>query len=174
MTANIKLISFPFSCSVGDMTEDLQHEATKYIPYSSQARAMAMPVLNYLKNPLLNETELTIETAEATGISVSSAKRFKRKVKVDGNSSPPPKKIRKSAVLDMLEGFDKDCIRRIITSFYERGEIPTIDKVLGKVKEEPLEFSWGKVISSQTNQENGFSLKKKKSGKWPAHTSRAR
>ena len=43
-------------------------------------------------------------------------------------------------VLDGVEDFDKECIRRIIASFYERGEIPTLDAILELVKEEPVNF----------------------------------
>lgn len=140
-------------CDIQQLTPRVSRE-----PYPSHSRAMALQVLDYLrrKHPRLNETELEYETAAATGVSTCSLQRFKKEMKEGGVRSPPPKRQRSHPVMDEVDNFDKSCIRRIILSFYERGEIPTIAKVLEKVKEDPVNFPGGETSLRKVVKEIGF------------------
>ena len=63
-------------------------------PYPSKARAMALRVLDYMreKHTTWTEAELEEETSVATGASVSSIQRFKKEVREGRMQSPPPKR----------------------------------------------------------------------------------
>ena len=58
------------------------------------------------------------------------------------------------------DSFDREVIRRIVHSFYERKEYPTLSKVLERVKEE-CSFPGGKFCLSRVIHELGFSYKQR-------------
>ncbi|XP_064120782.1 uncharacterized protein LOC135225379 [Macrobrachium nipponense] len=132
---------------------------------TSQTRIVVIKVCNYLRGQYDKEGEDDIvkRTAAATGISVRSIQRIKQQHKRGEMHSPPPRS-RKSPVMGALDDFDKDCVRREIMAFYERGEIPTIEKLLDS-EEATSEFPCYLYVPSQLVKELGFRYKKVESGR---------
>ncbi|KAK4288468.1 hypothetical protein Pmani_038503 [Petrolisthes manimaculis] len=148
------------------MAENLQSVGCKQ-QYSSQTKLVALRVREYLRSlhPLLNEGELDNELAVATGISVRSLQRFKREAKDNCVSSPPSKRQKTSPVLNSIDKFDEECIRRVIASFYDRGEIPTVESILEKIKEAPINFKGQRTSLYRWMKKMGFRFKKTDRGR---------
>ena len=83
--------------------------------------------------------EVEKKTSEATHVSGCSVSRIRRSE--TGVISSPVHPRRPCPILDSLDDFDRDTIIRTILAFYERGELPTMELLLGKVKEPPLSFA---------------------------------
>ena len=136
---------------------------------TSQSRNIIMDVLEYFTIGGLFKTskEITKATAEATKVSERTVKRIKsEKMKSpDGKISSPPPRKRKSTVVDSLDNFEKDCVRRELLSFYERGDIPTLSSLLCKVKEPPINFSGSRSSLYKVVKNLRFVYKKLTSGR---------
>ena len=123
------------------MAQARREEAHCNSRLTSQSRRIILNVYNHYRNQEERESEMNVEskTVAATGISIRTLQRIKRQHREHGIQSPPCR-TRISPVLGAVDDFDKECLRRVILSFYERGEIPTIESVLEKVKEPPISF----------------------------------
>ena len=64
-----------------------------------------------------------------------------------------------------IDEFQKDCIRREILAFYERGELHTISSLLVKVREPPTEFQGCSTTLNKIVRNRGFRYKKVESGR---------
>ena len=66
-----------------------------------------------------------------------------------------------------LDVFDKDCIKRELLGFYERGELPTVEKLLVLVKKPPISFKGSHYSLYKLLRQMGFKYKKveKESGR---------
>ncbi|KAK3883463.1 hypothetical protein Pcinc_012239 [Petrolisthes cinctipes] len=142
----------------------MSHHSTSR--FKSQARNVIWNVYRYFSAQWGGDssTEVLEKTAKATHVSEKTVKRIKRQAsECDPNplSSPVycPKKLH---VRYKLDAFDKECIRNEVLSFYERGEIPTIDDLLDRVREEPVKFEEAKVVLLRDN--NYDNIDKKKAG----------
>lgn len=137
-------------------------------PYNSQYRVMVLRFLDYLRtvrvHTTMNETELQTRIAEVAGVSVSSVQRFKRELKEGRLDSPPPKKRRTSPIMNSIDNFDETCIRRIMSSFYERGEIPTHTAILEKGK---VSFQGSRTSLHKSIKKEGLLLQKRE--QWAEH-----
>ena len=93
-------------------------------------------VFNYFKteNPSLKRNVLVEMTVKATGASATSVKRIVGEK--DGTKSPGKSKPERKKAFDRLDEFDLGVIRRMMHSFYARGESPTLAKMHKKLKEE--------------------------------------
>lgn len=111
-------------------------------PYTTQTKTVVIRVHEYLRklHTSLTECDVEEETSAATGVPLRSLQRFKKEAKEGILTRPPRKKKQPSPVLDSVGELDKESLRRIISSFYERGEIPTLKNILEKVKEPPVNF----------------------------------
>ena len=110
---------------------------------TSQSRNIILNVLEFFTFGGLFKTlkDITKATAEATKVPERTVKRIKcEKMKSDGKIRSPLPRKRKSSVVESLDNFDKECVRREVLSFYERGDIPTLSNLLPKVKEPPINF----------------------------------
>lgn len=141
------------------MAENIQ--SVNHKQYSSQTKLVALNVHEYLRklHPSLHEGQLDQECASATGISVRSLQRYKREAKEGCISSPPKKRMKTSPVLN-IDSFDDVAIRRVIACFYERGEIPILENILEKVKEEPISFKGQKSSLHRLMKKLGYRFKK--------------
>ncbi|MPC88965.1 hypothetical protein E2C01_083892 [Portunus trituberculatus] len=86
-------------------------------------------------------------------------------MKEGGLHSQRKKRNRGSPVLDSVDSFDEAYIRRIILTFYEKGEIPTFKNILTKVKEAPVNFEGFLTSLYKVIKRIGFSYKKVESGR---------
>ena len=88
-------------------------------------------------------------TSMATGVSVRTVHEIhKESVANDGLFFTPTKRYAKNRIKVNPDSFDREVIRRIVHSFYERKEYPTLSKVLERVKEE-CSFPGGKFCLSR-------------------------
>lgn len=133
---------------------------------TSQTKTVIMNVYNFFRQQDERECEADVidRTAAATGISIRSIQRIKQQHK-SGVLNCPPRMCRKSPVMGALDDFDKDCVRRELLSFYERGEIPTVDALLTRVKEPPVSFSGAYSSLYKLLKQLGFRYKKVESGR---------
>ncbi|KAK3886425.1 hypothetical protein Pcinc_009429 [Petrolisthes cinctipes] len=145
----------------------MSHHSTSR--FKSPARNVIWNVYRYFSAQWGGDssTEVLEKTAKATQVSEKTVKRIKRQAsECDPNplSSPVycPKKLH---VRYRLDAFDKECIRNEVLSFYERGEIPTIDDLLDRVREEPVKFEGGKTTLWKVMREIEFKYAKVRSGK---------
>ena len=134
---------------------------------TSQARRITTYVHSYFRSQDERECEADVEikTAAATGVSVRSVQRIKQQSK-RGHIQSPPSRTRVFPVMVAVDGFDRDCIRREILAFYERGEIPTIDALLRKVKEPPVSLPGSKSSLNRLVKQLGFRYRKVESGRF--------
>lgn len=88
-------------------------------------------------NPTLNLTEIMERTCFSTGINKSSVYRVINEYKEFKVLSSPKKTRPRNSLLDSIDDFDRNAIRREVHQFFFRNEIPTIDKVLANVNANP-------------------------------------
>ncbi|XP_045112603.1 uncharacterized protein LOC123505423 isoform X2 [Portunus trituberculatus] len=125
---------------------------------TTQTKQVVMNVHDFFRsqNQLVSESDLEIKVAAATGISVRSVQRVKRQAKEGRLLSPPLVRTRQSPVLGSIDDFVEGCLRKEILSFYERGEIPTLDALLEIVKEPPVHFQGGRTSLHKIIKNIGF------------------
>lgn len=77
----------------------------------------------------------------------------------------PVYRPRKLRVKDKLHDFDKESIRNEILSLYERGEIPIVDALLERGREEAVQFEGGTKTLWKVMREIGFKCAEVRSGR---------
>ena len=76
-------------------------------------------------------------TTAATGVSVTTIKRIICEQRSnDGQFLTPVRRYTAPRIRVNSDSFDQGVIRRVVHSFYERKEYPTVSGVLEKVKEQ--------------------------------------
>ena len=119
-----------------------------YVVLHSQTKEFVYRVNTYFlqekanRAPLLPVTQARKRTADATGISEATVKRIcSKENRIRDNvphPNPPvftsPHKKRAQTVTN-FDDFDKCVLRRLILGFYERGEIPTLQKIKDELQE---------------------------------------
>ncbi|KAG0714021.1 hypothetical protein GWK47_014949 [Chionoecetes opilio] len=137
--------------------------------YGSQARNIIMSVYRYFSAQWGAETstEVIKKTAKATEVPVNSVKNIKRQSSECGHElfCSPVHHAKRLRVRGKLDNFEKECIRKEILSFYERGELPTLDAVLERVQEDPVAFEGRRTTLWKAVKEMGFRYKKVTSGR---------
>ena len=152
--------------SSNEETLDSRYQLKSSSRLTSQSRNLVINVLEYFTFGGLFKTskEITKATAEATKLSERTIQRIKseRMKFPEGKIKSPPPRKRKSTVVDNLDNFERDCVRRELLAFYERGDILTLSSLLPKVKEPPINFSGAlhKILKKL-----GFEYKKVTSGR---------
>lgn len=99
-------------------------------------------ILNVYKTALESNPELTIsdigdKAACITGVSKASVFRVMREYTNCGVLNSPKKTKLRKRVLDDIDDFDRNAIRRKVHEFFFRNELPTINKVLKVVNDDP-------------------------------------
>ena len=108
----------------------------------------------------VNRLRVTECTSMATGVSVRTVHEIHRESVANGLFFIPTKRYAKNRIKVNPDSFDREVIRRIVHSFYERKEYPTLSKVLERVKEE-CSFPEDKFCLSCVIHELGFSYKQR-------------
>ncbi|CAK9834558.1 hypothetical protein ANTRET_LOCUS11073 [Anthophora retusa] len=88
-----------------------------------------------LKNPGKSVTDIVQITARTAGVSKRSVFRIRKEGMSGEISSPKRTKIRQQ-IVEKVDDFDKNVIRRIVHQFFHRNELP-IEKVLEVVNADP-------------------------------------
>lgn len=85
-----------------------------------------------------SKTNMKNKTAETLGIGMTTVYRvLKEYTENDTVRSPaPPKKC--PNLVEIVDDFDKSCIRRKVHEFYLKGELPTLNKILQAVNSDDM------------------------------------
>lgn len=81
-------------------------------------------------------SDIVSKVAYTTGTSDSSVYRVIREYKTTHELHSPKKTKRRETIIDKIDDFDRNAIRKKVHEFYFRNELPTIDKVLKVVNED--------------------------------------
>ncbi|XP_064092994.1 uncharacterized protein LOC135205785 isoform X1 [Macrobrachium nipponense] len=127
---------------------------------TSQARKMVLNVHHYFRslNQLECEANLQKKTAAATGVSVQTVEKILNYPEDGRLESPPPRK-KHSPITGNIEGIEEESIRRVILSFYECAELPTLECLFERVKEPPFKFTGVKSTLARLVKNLGFCYK---------------
>jgi transposase/DNA-directed RNA polymerase subunit H (RpoH/RPB5) len=88
------------------------------------------------RNPAILLSDIVSNTACATGVSERSVYRVIREYKTIHELKSPKKSKPRKKLIENIDDFDKNAIRRKVHEFYFRNELPTIDKVMAIVNED--------------------------------------
>ena len=133
----------------------------------SQTKNIIINVNRYLahQHRCMSVSEIDEETAKATGVCVRTVKAIKQQSAKHFPITSSPKRATPPSIIDKMDQFDKEAIRKEIIAFYDRGELPTLDNVLLKVKEAPVNFSGGRTTFWKVIRTLRFRFKKCSSGR---------
>ena len=133
----------------------------------SQAKNIIISVHRYLtqQNRCMSVSETDEETAKAVGVCVRTVKAIKQQSTKCFPISSPPQRTPPLSIFSKMDQFQKEAIRREIIAFYDRGELPTLENVLKKVKQAPINFPVGRTSLWKVIRELGFRFKKCSSGR---------
>ncbi|CAK9802850.1 hypothetical protein ANTQUA_LOCUS10453 [Anthophora quadrimaculata] len=107
-----------------------------YISASEKNIILNIYKAELLKNPGKSVTDIVQITARTAGVSKRSVFRIRKEGMSGEISSPKRTKIRQK-IVEKVDDFDKNVIRRIVHQFFHRNELPTIEKVLEVVNADP-------------------------------------
>lgn len=81
-------------------------------------------------------SDIVKKTSASTGVSTTTVYRVVAEYK-RGEFSSPKKSKKRMTILDAVDDFDQTAIRRKVHEFFFKNEIPTIDKMLKAVNDDP-------------------------------------
>lgn len=146
---------------------DTRHHSVSRL--GSYSRNIIMNIYRYFSSQWGAESnaEVIEKTSKATGVPVNTVKKIKRQATESGQDlfSSPVHHGKRLRVRGELDDFDKECIRKEILSFYDRGELPTLKTLLEKVKQDPVNFEGGRTTLWKVVKQLGFRYKKVTSGR---------
>lgn len=90
-----------------------------------------------LKSPSKPYKEMMVEISNITGIGRNSIVSIISEYKKTGTVTSPNKTRNKKCLFDSIDNLDRNALRQKVYSFWLRKEIPTIDKILHAVNEDP-------------------------------------
>lgn len=98
-------------------------------------------ILNIFKKEIHSKKDIPInvvaeQAASASGVGIASVFRIIKEYKQDGILHSPKRTKSRKSILDDVDDFDVNAIRRKVHSFFRRNEIPTINKVLKAVNDD--------------------------------------
>ncbi|XP_064081216.1 uncharacterized protein LOC135197912 [Macrobrachium nipponense] len=138
----------------------------KRVRITSQSRKIILNVHRYFRSLDERECETSVneKTAAATGVSMSTISLIKRQAKEGRIESPPPR-MRCSPITGSADGVEEEDIRKAVLSFYERGELPTMDTVMEMLKEPPFRFVGAKTSLRRVIEHLGFRCRRIQGGR---------
>ena len=115
-----------------------KHEKGKGFQKSEKQKILNIYKTLLNDNPKLNITDIVNKVASSCGVSKASVYNILKEHKTTGELNSPSKtKSRPNTILTETDDFTKTAIRRKIHNFYFENSIPTIDRILAAVNEDP-------------------------------------
>lgn len=142
----------------------------KKTEYRRQTKMIIQNIYNFfVKHRLAPEkldfTKTQNVTAEACGVSLSTVQKVAQENRNNkGQFLSPRKSISSKRPKTDLDDFNKDVVRRIIYDFYDEGQFPTAQKILGKLRKK-INYQGSVRSVTRIIHNNGFSFKKCKGGR---------
>lgn len=90
-----------------------------------------------LKSPSMPYKEMMVEISNSSGIGRNSIASIISEYKKTGNVTSPIRTRNKKCLFDQIDDLDRNALRQKVHSFWLRKELPTIDKILHAVNEDP-------------------------------------
>ena len=115
-----------------------KHEKGKGFRKSEKQKILNIYKTLINDNPSFSNIDIVHKVALACGISKTSVYNILKEYKTTGELKSPSKtKHRPNTILTETDDFTKNAIRRKIHNFYFENTVPTIDKILQAVNEDP-------------------------------------
>lgn len=89
------------------------------------------------KSPSKPYKEIIFEISNSTGIGRNSIVSIISEYKKTGTVTSPNKTRNKKCLFDYIDDLDRNALRQKVHSFWLRKDLPTIDKILHAVNEDP-------------------------------------
>nr|CAI5858466.1 unnamed protein product [Callosobruchus analis] len=104
-----------------------------------QAKEIVLNVFKseFLENPGVSIHEIEKIIAKKTGVSARTVFSIRKGYKESHTLSEPRKPTEYKKISHTVDDFDRNAIRCKVHQFFFRNELPTIDKVLKEVKDDP-------------------------------------
>ena len=134
----------------------------------SHSRNMIMRIRSFLQHQWgpTSVTEIDERTAEVTGVTLRTIQNIKQEAaRCHPMPITSPCRMPRKTINSQIDNFDRGLIRKEILDFYERGELPTLDSVLEKVKKPPVNFVGGRTTLWKLIRQIGFRYGKAESGR---------
>ncbi|XP_031334183.1 uncharacterized protein LOC116164184 [Photinus pyralis] len=128
-------------------------------------------ILNIFKaysedNPEVSKTDKVEFPAKAAGVSIPSVYKILREYTEVHELHSPKKYYRPRAILDNIDSGTKSILRRLLHSFFERNEPPTLSKVLAVLHVHYFNKQWNMLLLKiGRTQFAMLKVKRKKCGK---------
>lgn len=108
---------------------------------TSGERLMIINIVKYVKKTkpeaeCLSNYDIVKKTSEICGVSERSIYRVLREYSDTHTISEPVHKRNRLNIVQKIDDFDKSAIRKIVHSFFLKGELPTIKKILQNVNDD--------------------------------------
>lgn len=106
-------------------------------------------------------------TSEATQVNIRTIRRLRQEKKASpgGIFHSPRPRARIAKVTGQLDDTDKECVRREVLSFYDRGKLPTLSALLTRVKEPPVNYNGSRSSLHTIIRDLGFRYRTTTSGR---------
>lgn len=103
--------------------------------FTEREKTMVINVFKYVKeswpaDKYPSKVEMKNKTSDILGIAQSGVYRILKEYTDTDTVKPAASPKKRPTVTDKIDTFDKSCIRKVVHSFYLRGELPTVKKVL--------------------------------------------
>lgn len=113
----------------------LPRKKRKMSHFSQSEKEMIIDVFKYVKeswpaDKYFSKQELKDKTADILGISKLAVYRILKEYTETDTVKPAASPKKRLSIIERVDDFDKSCIRRIVHSFYLKGELRTARKVL--------------------------------------------
>lgn len=113
-----------------------RHRPGKIIRTGEQQIIINLYLQKKKEDSTLTEIDCLTIVSEQTGISISSVRKFIQNHKNGIPSTSPENKKPRMTIVQKLDEFDREAIRRKVHSFYLNSTLPTIDKILEAVNDD--------------------------------------
>lgn len=114
------------------------------------------------KTPDMPYKQMMSEISQSLGIGLNSVRKIISEYKSTGTVASPNKKRSKKCLFDKIDDLDRNALRQKVHSFWLKKEVPTIDKVLEAVNDDPALPNFKRTTLYTTIKKLDFVFTKRK------------
>ncbi|KAL4085236.1 hypothetical protein QTP88_027095 [Uroleucon formosanum] len=125
-----------------EITDDTISPQRRNVPGKVILSRQKMMIVNLykdlkIKHPDMQYRVMIAEMSKTLGIGLNSVRTTISEYKSTGTVKSPNKKRSKKCLFDKIDDLDRNALRQKVHSFWLRKELPTIDKILEAVNDDP-------------------------------------
>ncbi|KAL4104685.1 hypothetical protein QTP88_019968 [Uroleucon formosanum] len=125
-----------------EITDDTISPQRRNVPGKVILSRQKMMIVNLykdlkIKHPDMQYRVMMAEMSKTLGIGLNSVRTTISEYKSTGTVKSPNKKRSKKCLFDKIDDLDRNALRQKVHSFWLRKELPTIDKILEAVNDDP-------------------------------------